>query len=595
MKIFIMAYARKNLGDDIFIKMLLEKYSQIDFYIKINDEKFVEQLAKNNNLHILIGEDTDEELYKMNVEEYDGYVYIGGSIFMEGGKVYNLSHKFLDFVERCKEKNIPFCYISSNYGPYQTQEYFDLSIKNFKTCTDICFRDRYSYELFKDIENIRYAPDFIFSYNLKRQEKIKNSIGISVINIEEREKISHLATEYHEFLGNTIKKYVSEGNDVYLYSFCEHEGDELIVEKISKEFANCENVKYIKYDGDIEKFLEIYSKMEYMICARFHAMILSCIARQKMFVMSYSLKIDNVIKDLELNLPTLHFDEINKEINDAVIDYMNENNVSAYDEKSHKGIVRRVFTRKSFSANEIMVVVSVNAKSLPKREKLISKLRKVSDRIVSIVLNINTKRNNLVLTEENVILWGNDRISDTLCGVKFDISPQSFFQVNPVQTEKLYSKALEYADIDENTSVMDIYCGIGTISLCAAKNAKSVVGVEIVERAIEDAKENAVKNGIENAIFYADSAENIVPKLIEKGERPDVVILDPPRKGSDESTLTAIIKAQPKRVVYVSCNPATLARDARFLNDNGYTITATTAFDLFPHTSHVETVCLMSK
>lgn len=283
-------------------------------------------------------------------------------------------------------------------------------------------------------------------------------------------------------------------------------------------------------------------------------------------------------------------DEINKEINDAVIDYMNENNVSAYDERSHKGIVRRVFTRKSFSANEIMVVVSVNAKSLPKREKLISKLRKVSDRIVSIVLNINTKRNNLVLTEENVILWGKDRISDTLCGVKFDISPQSFFQINPVQTEKLYSKALEYADIDENTSVMDIYCGIGTISLCAAKNAKSVVGVEIVERAIEDAKENAVKNGIENAIFYADSAENIVPKLIEKGERPDVVILDPPRKGSDESTLTAIIKAQPKRVVYVSCNPATLARDARFLNDNGYTITATTAFDLFPHTSHVETV-----
>ena len=287
-------------------------------------------------------------------------------------------------------------------------------------------------------------------------------------------------------------------------------------------------------------------------------------------------------------------DEINKEINDAVIDYMNENNVSAYDERSHKGIVRRVFTRKSFSANEIMVVVSVNAKSLPKREKLISKLRKVSDRIVSIVLNINTKRNNLVLTEENVILWGKDRISDTLCGVKFDISPQSFFQINPVQTEKLYSKALEYADIDENTSVMDIYCGIGTISLCAAKNAKSVVGVEIVERAIEDAKENAVKNGIENAIFYADSAENIVPKLIEKGERPDVVILDPPRKGSDESTLTAIIKAQPKRVVYVSCNPATLARDARFLNDNGYTITATTAFDLFPHTSHVETVVLLS-
>lgn len=312
MKIFIMAYARKNLGDDIFIKMLLEKYSQVDFYIKVNDRKFVEKLDEHTNLHVLIGEDTDEELYKMDVEEYDAYVYIGGSIFIEGGKVYNLSHKFYDFVERCKEKSIPFCYISSNYGPYQSQEYFDLSIKNFKTCTDICFRDKYSYNLFKDIENIRYAPDFIFSYDLKKQDKIKNTIGISVINLEIRQDLKHLAEEYHEFLINTIKKYINEGNSVYLYSFCEHEGDETIIEKISKEFSGCDNVRAIKYDGDIEKFLEIYSKMEYMICARFHAMILSCIARQKMFVMSYSQKIDNVIEDLKLDLPVLHFNKIKR-------------------------------------------------------------------------------------------------------------------------------------------------------------------------------------------------------------------------------------------------------------------------------------------
>lgn len=288
-------------------------------------------------------------------------------------------------------------------------------------------------------------------------------------------------------------------------------------------------------------------------------------------------------------------DAINKEINSAVIEYMNENNVSAYDEANHSGIVRRVFTRKSFSTGEIMVVISANTKKLPQSEKLIEKLRKISDKIVSIILNINMKRNNLVITEENITLWGEDRISDTLGGVKFMISPQSFFQVNPVQTEKLYSKALEYAQFDDSMSVMDIYCGIGTISLCSAKRAKSVIGVEIVEKAIVDAKENAEINGITNAEFYADSAENIVPTLIENGETPDVVILDPPRKGSDEATLSAIVKAQPQRIVYVSCNPATLARDARFLADNGYTVTHSHAFDLFPHTTHVETVVLMSR
>ena len=274
-------------------------------------------------------------------------------------------------------------------------------------------------------------------------------------------------------------------------------------------------------------------------------------------------------------------DEINIAVNNAVIEYMNENGISAYDEKTHTGIIRRVFTRKSFSTGEVMVVISANAKTLPHREKLIAKLRNISDKIASIILNANTKRRGAVITDENIALWGADRIGDTLCSVKFMISPQSFFQVNPIQTEKLYTRALEYAQLDNSMSVMDIYCGIGTISLCAAKQAKKVIGVEIVEKAIVDAKENAENNGIENAVFYADSAENIVPKLIAQGETPDVVILDPPRKGSDEATLSAIVNAQPKRIVYVSCNPATLARDARFLADNGYTISHASAFDLF--------------
>lgn len=286
-------------------------------------------------------------------------------------------------------------------------------------------------------------------------------------------------------------------------------------------------------------------------------------------------------------------DKTNKDIIDAVLSYINENNITAYD--GANGIIRRIFTRTSYTTQEIMVVISANAKSLPHSEKLVEKLISVSDKITSIILNINTNKNEPLITDRNVTLWGNDRITDTLCGVKFSISPQSFFQINPVQTEKLYTRALEYAAIDKTMSIMDIYCGIGTISLCAAKTAKSVIGVEIIEKAIDDAKKNALANGIANTRFFADSAENIVPRLIERGETPDVVILDPPRKGSDEKTLSAIVKAQPVRIVYVSCNPATLARDARFLADNGYKITRASSFDLFPHTTHVETVVLMTK
>ena len=288
-------------------------------------------------------------------------------------------------------------------------------------------------------------------------------------------------------------------------------------------------------------------------------------------------------------------DELNRDINNAVIKYMTENNVSAYDEVTHSGVIRRVFTRKSFSTGDMMVVISANAKKLPQSENLVEKLKGVSDRIKSVILNINTKRNNFLITEENVTLWGLDRIEDTLCGIKFEISPQSFFQINPIQTEKLYSKVMELADIDKTMSVMDIYCGIGTISLCAAKQAGKVIGIEIVERAIDDAKKNAENNGIDNAEFFADSAENIVPKLINQGERPDVVILDPPRKGSDEATLSAVVTAQPKRIVYVSCNPATLARDAAYLAKKGYEINDAYGFDLFPKTMHVESIVLMSR
>ena len=312
MKVFLMAYSRMNLGDDLFIKMLIERYKNIDFYIKVNDLSYLKSFSKNKNLHSLIGNDTDEELYKLNVETYDAYVYIGGSIFMEGGKVYNLSNKFYDFLVRCKEKNIPFFYISSNYGPYKTVEYFNLSRKAFSTCTDICFRDKYSYNLFKNSHSVRYAPDFIFSYEHNYREKIPNSIGISVIDLGIREDLSYLENSYINFLINNIKYYFKIGKKVYLFSFCKHEGDEKTINKIMKYFEKNNNIFTCMYNGNISDFLDMYSKMDYMICARFHSIVLSSVFEQNIFVMSYSNKIDNVIYDLNLNYNVLNFKDINE-------------------------------------------------------------------------------------------------------------------------------------------------------------------------------------------------------------------------------------------------------------------------------------------
>lgn len=287
--------------------------------------------------------------------------------------------------------------------------------------------------------------------------------------------------------------------------------------------------------------------------------------------------------------------DVNAEIVSAVKRHMTENGIKPYDEINHCGIVRRVFIREANATGEIMVVVSVNGRSIPKKDKLIENLTNVSDKIVSVYVNINEERTNTVLGRENKLIFGKPTIEDTLCGIKFAISPHSFFQINPYMTERLYGKALDYAQITPNDNVLDVYCGIGTISLAAARTAKHVTGIEIVEQAVSDAKANAVANGIGNASFYADSAENAVPKLIENGERPDVVILDPPRKGSDEATLTAIVQAEPKRIVYVSCNASTLARDARFLHERGYTPVRCSGADMFPQTCHVETVMLFER
>ncbi|MBQ3226121.1 MAG: 23S rRNA (uracil(1939)-C(5))-methyltransferase RlmD [Clostridia bacterium] len=281
----------------------------------------------------------------------------------------------------------------------------------------------------------------------------------------------------------------------------------------------------------------------------------------------------------------------------AVVRYMKENKVSAYDETTHKGLVRRLFVRTGTHSGEMMAVISVNGTRLPEEKKLVEALCSVQSdfTLSSIVLNSNTEKNNLVLGAKNRTLYGKATISDTLSGLSFDISPNSFYQVNPQQTERLYETAVRFAGLTGAETVLDLYCGIGTISLCAAKSAARVIGVEIVAQAIADAKENAARNHIKNAEFYTGSAEDISEKLLSEGLSPNVIFIDPPRKGSDEKTLSAMLSMRPEKIVYVSCNPATLARDASILTAGGYQIKKVQPVDMFPHTGHVEAVVLLQQ
>ena len=296
--------------------------------------------------------------------------------------------------------------------------------------------------------------------------------------------------------------------------------------------------------------------------------------------------------------------EENEQILKTIISYMNKNGISPYDEVSERGIVRHVLIRKGFTTSEIMVCVVINADKLKNEEMLVSMLTENPD-IKSISINVNKKNTNVILGDTCRTLFGTETITDYIGDVKFKISPLSFFQVNPVQTKKLYDKALEYADLSGNETVWDLYCGIGTISLFLARNAKHVFGIEIVPEAILDAKENAKINGIENASFYTGAAENLAPELlsgkldtsVSKDDAiADVIVVDPPRKGCDETLLNTILSVKPERIVYVSCDPATLSRDLKILTASGeYELRKVCAVDQFSQTVHVETVCLLSK
>ena len=299
-------------------------------------------------------------------------------------------------------------------------------------------------------------------------------------------------------------------------------------------------------------------------------------------------------RDCALGLP------VNREILDIVIDFMEKYHISAYDEKTGKGLVRHVLIRCGFSSKEKMVCLIINGKSLPHGEKLVEALRKI-DGMTSISLNCNTERTNVILGHKTIVLWGQEYITDQIGDISYEISPVSFYQVNPVQTEKLYGLALEYADLHGEETVWDLYCGIGTISLFLAQKAKQVYGVEIIPQAIENAKRNAVKNGIENAEFFVGKSEEVLPEFYEKeaaaGRKAhaDVIVVDPPRKGCDEKLLDTIVKMAPDRVVYVSCDSATLARDLKILCEQGYELKRVRAVDQFCHTVHVEVVCCLHR
>ena len=290
--------------------------------------------------------------------------------------------------------------------------------------------------------------------------------------------------------------------------------------------------------------------------------------------------------------------EQNKEILEIILQYMRENKIKSYDEKTGKGLIRHALIRYGFKTKEIMVCLVINGKKLPKAERLIEKLIQIEG-MTSITISPNTRRDNVIMGDSYEVLWGQGYITDYIGNVKYQISPLSFYQVNSVQTEKLYGLALEYADLKGDETVWDLYCGIGTISLFLAQKAKQVYGVEIVPQAIDDAKENAKINAIDNAEFFVGKAEEVLPEYYAEYEREhngetahaDVIVVDPPRKGCDETLLETIVKMQPEKVVYVSCDSATLARDLKYLCANGYEIKMCRGVDQFPQSVHVETVC----
>ena len=279
---------------------------------------------------------------------------------------------------------------------------------------------------------------------------------------------------------------------------------------------------------------------------------------------------------------------------DAVIDYVNQYRVSVYDETTGKGLLRHIYVRRGAVSGQVLVCLAVNGEKIPRPEALVQRLNGIPG-FTTLVLSVNTKRGNAVLGDRFLTLHGPGYIEDTLCGLNFRLSPRSFYQVNHHQAQRLYQMAISQAEITKADTVLDLYCGVGTITLAMAGAAGKVIGVEVVPQAVEDARDNAVRNGITNAEFFCGDAGQAALELEKSGVRPDVVVVDPPRKGLNADTIEALHRMSPRRIVYVSCDPATLARDVALLKERGYALKTAAAADLFPRCAHAETVVLLSK
>ena len=276
-------------------------------------------------------------------------------------------------------------------------------------------------------------------------------------------------------------------------------------------------------------------------------------------------------------------------VKDAVMDYVNQFRIPAYDEISHTGLLRHIYVRRGAVSGQILVCLVVNGRSIPKVHELVGRLKKIPG-FTTLVLSVNTKKGNAVLGDEFITLHGPGYIEDTLCGLNFRLSPRSFYQVNHHQAQRLYEAAISQAEITKNDTVLDLYCGVGTITLAMASAAGKVIGVEVIPQAVEDAMDNAARNGINNAEFFCGDAGQAALELERTGIKADVVVVDPPRKGLNADTIEALSRFAPRRIVYVSCDPATLARDVALLKERGYVLKNALAADLFPRCSHVESI-----
>lgn len=293
----------------------------------------------------------------------------------------------------------------------------------------------------------------------------------------------------------------------------------------------------------------------------------------------------------------------NYQIQDPVIDktilvirnLLRQYKVKAYDEENHRGVIRHIIVRRGYYTGELMIVLVTRTKDLPHKKELVETILEQLPDTVSLIQNINTKKTNVILGKHSEVLYGEDKYTDTLLGYSFDISHQSFYQVNPLQTEKLYKKALEYAQLTGKETVIDAYSGIGTIAIALSEKAKHVHGIEIVAPAVKNAKKNAEKNKVKNVTFEVGAAEEVMVEWAEAGRTADVLVVDPPRKGLDERFIEATLVMQPDRMVYISCNPSTLARDLAILSEGGYQVKKAQPVDMFPQTTHIETVVLLEK